>query len=238
MSDKISKAIEFLKKSFEVSEYWKKKPEAKRYRYDHSIRVAKIGAKIAEADGLDRDDVVVACLLHDCSYGLDFEIKDSFTYKEPAPELENLDKLGLIGVHGYISALHSISFLKELGYTGEKLEEMILAIGHTAFPEGAKFQWKDTVLTKTIRDADEIDHVSPFRFYEDLSNFNFCDETQENRQKFVWDTKGYLDYRMTHMYLDLRTETARKLYKENIDFRMSFMDGLQKLVKESCEEGL
>lgn len=176
MTERIEKTIQFLNQTFDFSPYWKTKPEARAYRYDHSIRVAKIGAQIAEAEGFDREALVIACLLHDCSYGLDFDIKNSWLYKEPAPELEGMDKLELIRFHGYISGLHVLPFVESLGYKGQQLEDIVYALAHhTLFPEGAKIQGKESVFTRSVFDADEIDHVSAFRFYEDLQKFDFTD---------------------------------------------------------------
>lgn len=239
MTERVEKTLAFLNQTFDVSDYWKSKQESRRYRYDHSIRVAKFGAEIAENENLDREAVVIACLLHDCSYGLDFDIKKSFTWEKPCPELENMDHLKKIANHGYISALHSVKFLESIGYSGKQLEDIVFAIArHTEIPENAQITGEDSLFVKTIRDADEIDHVHPFRFYEDLLKFNFPNSTREERLNFYWSTKGYTLYHMEGMYLDLRTETAKRLYKEGIDFRLNFLEGLKKNIDESFEEGL
>lgn len=233
MTDKIEKTLGFLQKSFDVSDFWKRKPTSKQYRYDHTIRVAKNAAKIAEAENFDREMLVIAALLHDVSYGIDFDIKQSFTYKEPCPELEGLSQEKLIAYHGYISVLHSKAFLEELGYKGEQLDDLLGAIHHTQSPEGAKYTIKDTIFCRSIGDADEIDHVSAFRFYDDLRAFNFTDATAQERQQFIWATKGYTEHCMNGIYNVLKTETARKLYKENCDFRFKVLEQLQNLVNDS-----
>jgi HD superfamily phosphodiesterase len=38
------------------------------YRYEHSMRVASIGAYIAREEGLDEEAMICACLLHDAAY--------------------------------------------------------------------------------------------------------------------------------------------------------------------------
>ena len=238
MTPKIEKTLDFLNQSFDVSEYWKKNPAGKNYRFDHTIRVAKYAAQIAENENMDRESLVIAALLHDVSYGLDFDIKKSFTYKEPCPELENCTHDDLIKYHGYISVLHSKAFLENLGYEGEKLDDMLGAISHTASPDGAKYCVKDTTFCRTIGDADEIDHVSAFRFYEDLRDFDFSNASMQDRQQFIWNTKGYTEHCMNGIYQVLKTETARKLYKENCDFRFKVLDELQGLVDNSKVEGL
>lgn len=38
------------------------------YRLAHSYRVVNIGKEIAEKEGLNVEDLMIACLLHDVSY--------------------------------------------------------------------------------------------------------------------------------------------------------------------------
>lgn len=238
MTEKIEKTIQFLQKTFELSPFWQKKPESKQYRYDHTIRVAKYAAQIAEAENMDREMLVIAALLHDVSYGIDFDISRSFTYKEPCPELEGLDLEHKIAYHGYCSVLHSKPFLESLGYSGNQLDDLLGAICHTQCPPGAKYTVKDTIFCRSVGDADEIDHVSAFRFYDDLRAFNFSAASLPDRQQFIFATKGYTDHFMNGVYNALKTETARRLYKENCDFRYSVLAQLQALVDNSKEEGL
>jgi len=239
MTEKISKTLQFLQETFDSSEYWKSHPEAKAYRYDHSIRVAKYAKTIGQAEGMNTEALIVASLLHDISYGLDFNIKNSTCYKEPCPEMEGLDFQELIWHHGYTSALHSMHFVKNLGFTDQQGDEILAAMaGHTKTPADSKIKLIDSLFTKTVRDSDEIDHVSGFRFYEDLLKFNFPDATQEERQQFVWDTKGYTQHHMDNMYLDLRTNTAKRLYKQNCDYRFSVLENLQSLINNSKPEDL
>lgn len=239
MTENISKTLQFLKETFDISEYWKTKPTSKAYRYDHSIRVAKYAKTIGEAEGMDTEALIIGALLHDISYGLDFNIKNSSCYKEPCPELEGLTFNELIMHHGYVSALHSIEFLKTLSLPQQTQEQILWAVAsHIQMPEHSVIKNCESTFTKTIRDADEIDHVSGFRFYEDLMKFNFPDATQEERQQFVWETKGYTQWHMDHMFLDLRTETAKKLYKENCDYRFSVIENLQSIIDRSKPETL
>lgn len=45
------------------------------YRYEHSLRAAENAAVVAEAEGLPKDDLIIACLLHDVGYR---ECRDDF----------------------------------------------------------------------------------------------------------------------------------------------------------------
>lgn len=64
----IKKAEEFLKEKFDKSLYLSSRPEKKAYRLEHSYRVANIGKTIAEKEGFDETEMIIACLLHDVSY--------------------------------------------------------------------------------------------------------------------------------------------------------------------------
>lgn len=239
MTERIKKALDFLKETFDSSEYWKTRPAAKAYRFDHSIRVAKYAKIVAEAENLDSEALQVAALLHDISYGLDFDIKKSKYYSEPCPELDGLSHEDLIMHHGYVSALHSMKFVESLGFDEDTKNQILYAIGtHIKYPENSKLVGQETLFTKTLCNCDELDHVSSFRFYEDFTEFNFTNQNQEARQQWVWDTKGYTQHQMEHLYLDMRTETAKKLFKENCDFRFSILENLQTIIDASNSETL
>lgn len=234
MTERIKKALDFLNETYNISEYWKINSIAKAYRFDHSIRVAKYAKIIGDAEHLDSEALQVAALLHDISYGLDFDLTKSKYYNEPYPELDGFSHEDLVMHHGYISALHSISFVESLGFDEDTKNQILYAVGtHIKYPENSKFIGQETLFTKTLCNCDEIDHVSSFRFYEDLKKFNFTDQNQEARQQWVWDKKGYTQYQMEHLYLDMRTETAKKLFKENCDFRFSVLENLQALIDSS-----
>lgn len=38
------------------------------YRYEHSLRTAAIGQRIAREEGLNEEALIIACLLHDIGY--------------------------------------------------------------------------------------------------------------------------------------------------------------------------
>lgn len=63
--NRIEQTIAFLEADFEKSPL---KEEDKRYRVEHSYRVANIGKEIALAENLNVEAFIIACLLHDYSY--------------------------------------------------------------------------------------------------------------------------------------------------------------------------
>ena len=75
------------------------------YRYEHTLRVAQWGKKIAEGEGWNPEPLVMACLLHDVGYPLCKDFAD----------LKN---------HPKYSAEIAGKFLKEIGFD-EALSESI-----------------------------------------------------------------------------------------------------------------
>lgn len=48
----------------------------------HSYRVVNIGKEIAEKEGLNVEDLMIACLLHDVSYCTPFKTQDEWKIME------------------------------------------------------------------------------------------------------------------------------------------------------------
>ena len=92
----VEKTEAFLKQKFDAAIYLNKHPEDKAYRIEHTYRVANIGREIAEKEGFDETEMVIACLLHDVAYCEEFGENG---WKE----------------HGRRSAAIARPFLKELG---------------------------------------------------------------------------------------------------------------------------
>ncbi|HHX00556.1 MAG TPA: HD domain-containing protein [Acholeplasmataceae bacterium] len=83
------------------------------YRFEHSWRVANIGRKIAQAEGFDEEKMVIACLLHDLGYAVDFKDHDDHQ------------------CHGRYGAKIARPFLLELGYSRDDVEEICYGIAHS-----------------------------------------------------------------------------------------------------------
>ena len=62
----------FLKRKFDAAIYLNAHPDAKAYRLEHSYRVANIARRIAQQEGFDETELVIAGLLHDVSYCEEF----------------------------------------------------------------------------------------------------------------------------------------------------------------------
>lgn len=80
------------------------------YRLAHSYRVANIGKEIAEKEGLNVEDLMIACLLHDVSYCTPFKTQD---------EWQN---------HGRVSGKMVRIFLESIDYPKERIHDICYAI--------------------------------------------------------------------------------------------------------------
>jgi uncharacterized protein len=110
-------------------------------RWEHTLRVAQYGARLARAEGADVETVVAACLLHDVAHF------------EPMADHKN---------HGRIGALISRQILLELDYPPEQLENICYAIA--AHVDGnAGYEHAETAERKIVSDADNIERFGVFR---------------------------------------------------------------------------
>ena len=78
MEANIRRTMEFLQEQFEQSDYLAARPRAKKYRLEHTMRVANIGRQIARGEGFEEGVLVIGCLLHDLSYAETFDSKDGW----------------------------------------------------------------------------------------------------------------------------------------------------------------
>ncbi len=65
MEQNIRKTIDFLEEQFDISTYMSENHNSKKYRLEHTMRVANIGKEIAREEGLNEEALVIGCLLHD-----------------------------------------------------------------------------------------------------------------------------------------------------------------------------
>ena len=68
MTGRIEKTKAFLLQKFDENPRYIECKAEKDYRIEHTMRVANLGKRIAEAEGLDTEALAIACLLHDVSY--------------------------------------------------------------------------------------------------------------------------------------------------------------------------
>lgn len=192
MTEREQKTMNYLWESLSQSPYLQRNPGQLDYRYRHSLRVAAIGARIARADGLDEEALVLGCLLHDISYRREFITRE---------EWKN---------HGRESARIARPFLLELGVDPQTVEELCYGIAIHVDDE-ADFEGPRTVLAELIGDCDNIDRYDAYRTYETLESVGFS----------KMETAGqiaYLEERLPVMEkyrnVELSTPMATQLWQE------------------------
>ena len=105
----VEKTEAFLKETFDVSPVLNADPKRKAYRLEHTYRVANLGRQIAQREGFDETELVIACLLHDISY------------------CEAFGENGWRD-HGRRSAAIARPFLERLGLPAERIAEICYGV--------------------------------------------------------------------------------------------------------------
>lgn len=169
------------------------------YRYEHSIRAAENAAVIAEAEGLPKEDLIIACLLHDVGYR---ECEDDFRR------------------HQFYSADISRHYLENMGYAPEALREMVRGIAlHNLTDELPEDM---TVFQMSVRDCDDIDRFGMIRTSMLLGN---CVEDKTNKE-IIEACNHAIDRTNWIMALQRGTGTAQKMMQENCQRRIALLQDI------------
>lgn len=210
-TDLIQKTEAFLKDTFHASPYLQQHPDELAYRLEHSYRVANIGKQIAKAEGFDVTDMVIACLLHDISY---------------CQEMTNREQRM---AHGRKAAQIARPFLVSLGFPLERINNILYGIA-IHVDDVADFEWQRTAFAESVGDADNIDRFDAYRIYETLEYNGFSKLPLDEKMERVTST---LDRLPKLREMKLGTETAAKLWKQNIDYYISFYEKLRLQLENS-----
>ena len=196
MTPRIEKTLGFLEKSFEGF--------ADRYRYEHSIRVAHVGAKIARAEGLDEEKLIIACLLHDIAYS--------------AAQSEGYDWYE----HGRDGARLARPFLQSLGMDASDIEEICFGIA-IHVDDKADFEGPDSILARSVADADNIDRFDMLRLYLSLYNAEIHNLSLD--EKVDWLINSIARLRQFKDF-PFATASGKKMWLDNIEYQLSFQSRL------------
>lgn len=211
MAQNISRTVDYLRQQFDQSEYMSKNPADKKYRLEHTMRVANIGRQIAKGEGLDEEALVIGCLLHDLSYVGTFTSDDDWLN------------------HGRNAAKMARPFLETLDLSQEKVEEICYGIAIHVDDE-ADFPGERSPLALSIGDCDNIDRFDAYRIHETLKNRAFTDLSFDEQVEYVTNVLERLN-----KYIDMQmgTKTATTLWKERIAFQIEFFNRLQAQLEAS-----
>lgn len=177
----------------------------------HSYRVVNIGKEIAEKEGLNVEDLMIACLLHDVSYCTPFKIQD---------EWQN---------HGRVSSKMVREFLKSIDYPKERIHDICYAIViHVDLK--TDFDGEYNAFTLSVQEADNIDRVGAYRLYETLEAVQFSKQPIDVQIQYVdlmlQTLNEYASYTCT-------TKMAQALWLDCIQFQIDYFERLKDQLKIS-----
>jgi len=203
--DPIRKTSDFLKETFFSSPYLQAHPADRDYRLEHSFRVANIAKNIAEQEGLDVTNAVIAALLHDLAYCEEMHTREDW---------QN---------HGRRSAALARPFLECLGLDADSVNDICYGIAIHVDNE-ADFVWNRTAFSETVGDADNIDRYDVYRIYELLQHDRFSEKPLAEKKKTVEATLSRLHRLKQEKF---GTSAADRLWQERLDFYIVFYEKLQ-----------
>ena len=204
MNNNIEKTKAFLLQRFDESPYYADHEDEKAYRLEHSMRVANLGERIARAENLDVEALVIACLLHDVSYCEEFKNRE--------------DKLN----HGRRSAAIARPFLESLNLEPERVQEICYGIA-IHVDDQADFEGERTPLAISVSDADNLDRFDAYRIYLDLEWKAFSKRPIAEKKETVTNTLEKLE---KYLQVEFGTSFATQLWVERITFYRTFYQKL------------
>ena len=197
------KAERFLKLRFDDAIYLNENPDAKAYRLEHTYRVANIGREIAQKEGFNETEMVIACLLHDISYCEEFG-EDGW--------LE----------HGRRAACIARPFLTKLGLAKDRINDICYGIA-IHVDDKADFAGERTPFALSVGDADNIDRFDVYRIHETLANDGFLSMDFEQKLQYCQKRLGKLR-ELTDMQMG--TENAGEMWRSRLSFYILFFEKL------------
>ncbi len=207
----IEKAEKFLKEKFNNSSYMRKHPSDREYRLQHSYRVANIGRIIAEKEGFDETEMTIACLFHDIAYCEGFQTEGDWIN------------------HGRNSAKIARPFLESLGIEQERIQDICYGIA-IHVDNRADFDGVHTAFAESVGDADNIDRYDVYRIYEGLQYMKFSELSFMDKMEKV---DSILNKSRENLNMKLGTNTATEMWKQRIEFKISFYSKLKEQLSYS-----
>lgn len=207
----ISKTEAFLKDSFFTSTCLHGNSADRDYRLEHSYRVANIAKAIAEAEGFDVTNAVIAGLLHDISYCEEMVTQE--------------DRIN----HGHRSAEIARPFLESLGLSADAVNEICCGIDIHA-DDTQSFEWTRTPFCETVGDADNIDRFDAYRIHDTLRWIKFSEMPLAEKQVTVSSTIARLK---EYKEMKLGTATAKELWLARLDYYIGFYEKLKAQLNNS-----
>ncbi|MDP9800864.1 uncharacterized protein J2S49_000940 [Arcanobacterium wilhelmae] len=191
----------------------------RRYRYEHCLRVARIGREIAIAEDMDPDLLELGCLLHDVG-----------KYDAEVP----VD-------HGRAGGLVALEFLLAEGLPAVQAEELAQGIAmHTdglwnarsddeGSPRDARgreylsFDREPSLLARSIGDCDNVDRFSLYRVADTLRYVRFMEKSTHEQRVWIAGNLEYLDSQYSYQ---CSTAAAQARWERALARQIEFYQGL------------
>ena len=199
MKDLYLKAADFLKSTLNSCK--RIGDIEKKYRYEHSMRVASIAHHIAVQEGQDVTITTIAAILHDVGK---FETDI------------NAD-------HGRVSADVAMAFLEKSGLTKKQIQDIHYSIA-THVDGSAGYDYENIPEADTVSDADNIDRFGMYRIYQ-MMQYDSADTVPALVLANMYQEKNIKRKDFKEKY-KLSTDTANKLFQQNLQLQTEFFDNL------------
>ncbi|MFY9263074.1 MAG: HD domain-containing protein [Actinomycetaceae bacterium] len=192
---------------------------AQRYRFEHCLRVARVGREVARGEGLDEDLLTLGCLLHDIGkYDAEKDVD-----------------------HGRAGALVVADFLAELGWSPAESAEVVQGIAmHVdglSNPRGdehgtdqdaygrayLRFDTEPSILARSIGECDNVDRFGAYRVYDTMRYVDFLGMSTAEQQEWI---SGYLEQLRGQRKSEYSTATVTRLWQEAIDVQLAYFTRL------------
>lgn len=212
--NRVQLTMGFLKEKFDSSDYFAKNPYNRKYRMEHTIRVANIGKKIAENENLDVDALVVACLLHDVSY--------CEVFPNGKDDVVN---------HGRFSARIARPFVEGLGFDDSLTNQILYGIAIHVDGK-SDFSGEMTALVQSVSDADNIDRFGLYRLHENLQYRDFLNQPLDWQKNMCNEQISSLT---KYERMKFATPTATKMWVDTVRDQLGFYQTLLGQLENSSQ---
>ena len=180
------------------------------YRYEHSLRVALWGKRIAEGEGWDAEPLMMACLLHDIGYPV-CKVPGDFEY------------------HPEKGAEVAEAFLKRIAYDKALTKSICYGIS-------IHDKWRDipedaTPFELSIRDADDLDRFDVMRLCVEGRK----DIGEHSADELAKLCEGRLEKLSGWKERLCGTKTAKSFWDETVRVRIQFYERLHAQARGTCE---
>ena len=171
-----------------------------KYRWQHTLRVAQYGNRLAKIEGADIEIVVAASLLHDIAK-LSHESTD-FN-------------------HGRIGAKMVRPFLRKLAYAEKDVENICYSIASHVDGK-ADFEHPLTLEAQIVSDADKIDRFSNYRVLSAMQ-----EELAAEYDDFIVEVlsqKNRLEKARKEVFI--QSKSGKKVFEKQLSVQIAYMERL------------